>query len=361
MHTDVIEMKEERSIELTCRLCLTEREHYQPIFEDTSPSMVEWIRDLTSLEVVQIPNTPASLCLECVGILKNFESFRATCLSNDKLFVELFLQKEIVEILDNPEENEAQTREKECLEKEIEDIHEGNQEQILRYENHNIAIDIVEHDAQTDEPDEYEVYNLDTATESNRDGTNKVRKPKKCMSQLEPVAADGISKKLCTICNKFVNRLTQHQLIHNEIRPFQCEYCSKGFNQMCNLKKHIRMHTKEKPYLCSWCDKGFTNSTELKVHTRSHTQEKPFKCKDCGKSFVTSGHLVRHARSHSGLKPYSCDVCQAKFSTSSHLVRHKRLHSMEYPYSCSVCDERFMRTEYLKAHRCKLLKNHVRK
>lgn len=275
-------------------------------------------------------------------------------MSNDKLFNELFLQKEIVEILDNPEENEQRTREIGIV-----NIHEENQEHVLPNDNHNMTIEIVEHDAQTDEPDDYEVYYLDTATESNRDSTDEVQKSKLGEPHMEPVATDGMSKKLCTICNKLVNRLAQHQLIHNEIRPFQCEYCSKGFNQMCNLKKHIRMHTKEKPYLCSWCDKGFTNSTELKVHIRSHTQEKPFKCKDCGKSFVTSGHLVRHARSHSGLKPYPCDVCQAKFSTSSHLVRHKRLHSMEYPYSCSVCDERFMRTEYLKAHRCKLLKKHV--
>lgn len=290
--------------------------------------------------------------MECKEILNNFEAFRETCLSNDKLFNDIYLRKGI-EISENPVENKARANNKNFLEIGKADINVEYKKQILPNDTHKMTIEIVEYDVQAD--DEYGVLYLNTASDSNHVKADDIPK----QSHFDQVTTDTISKKLCVVCNKFVNRLTQHQLIHNEIRPFQCEYCSKGFNQMGNLKKHIRMHTREKPYLCSWCDKGFTNSTELKVHIRSHTQEKPFKCKDCAKSFVTSGHLVRHARSHSGSKPYSCDVCQSKFSTSSHLVRHKRLHSMDYPYNCSACDARFMRTEYLKAHRCKLLKNHL--
>ncbi|XP_055642181.1 zinc finger protein 184-like isoform X2 [Toxorhynchites rutilus septentrionalis] len=121
-----------------------------------------------------------------------------------------------------------------------------------------------------------------------------------------PVLTKQRPKKLCTVCNKFVARLSRHRLIHKNIKLLQCEFCSKGFNHMGSLKKHIRTHTKEKPYLCNWCDKGFTTSTDLKVHVRSHTQEKPYGCDQCGKCFTTSGHLLRHTRSHhSGEKLYS--------------------------------------------------------
>ncbi|EAT44077.1 AAEL004512-PA [Aedes aegypti] len=313
--------------------------------------MVELICDLTSLKIEHIPNSPASLCSECKTCLEQFESFRAMCLANDKIFRDTYIlndkQEKTVEILTVTETGEQQTEEQEYLYTTIDEI----QDEELQDNQGTLVVEIDKLDELNSETDEYEIYYSNPSKEIQLK-TNQSSSEEEHPTQLESTPRNTNGRKLCMICNKYVNRLAQHQLIHKEIRPFQCEFCSKGFNQMSNLKKHIRLHTKEKPYLCNQCDKGFTNSTELKIHVRSHTQERPFTCEECGKSFVTSGHLARHSRSHSGLKPYGCDVCSAKFSTSSHLVRHKRIHSKELPYRCATCDGRFMRTEYLRAHKC---------
>ncbi|XP_062546515.1 RB-associated KRAB zinc finger protein-like [Armigeres subalbatus] len=347
------EKSENRSVELTCRLCLTERKHSQPLFVEQL--LVEWIRGLTSLKIEHIQNAPASLCLECKTSLESFESFRAMCLSNDNIFhdtyVQTTIQNEMVEILHIEEEPDEASQDHEALNMKIVEV----QDEILN-NSHDMVVEIEENEAIIDEPDAYEVLYLDTASGSPLRRSHGALE-ENLSSQAEQKPGETNGKKFCEICNKYVNRLTQHQLIHKEVRPFQCTYCSKGFNQLCNLKKHVRIHTKEKPYLCSECDKGFTNSTELKIHMRIHTQERPFECTECGKSFVTSGHLVRHARSHSGSKPYECNVCKAKFSTSSHLVRHKRIHSMEKRYECVSCAERFMRKENLRAHKCRMVDN----
>ncbi|XP_065089302.1 zinc finger protein 3 homolog [Ochlerotatus camptorhynchus] len=170
-----------------------------------------------------------------------------------------------------------------------------------------------------------DLMNTKNGTEENESGRD-TEESEKNNSLLELMKANDKSKQHCTICNKFVLKLTDHQLIHKEISPYQCKYCPKGFNQINKLTMHTRTHTKEKPYVCIQCDKSFRNSGDLKVHIRSHTQERPFKCKECKKSFISISHLMRHNKTHSGLKPYSCDICQAKFSQNSHLSRHKQVH-----------------------------------
>ncbi|KXJ70311.1 hypothetical protein RP20_CCG024129 [Aedes albopictus] len=353
MHTDEVGATEERPVQWTCRLCLTDRKQHESLFEDQNHQMIGWICELTSLKIEHIVNAPASLCSECKACLDEFESFRAMCLANDKTFQEKYVPidttNEIVEIFHVSDEAKGSIPEKECLYTcTDEEVVDGG----IANEQNTMVVEIETQNCLNNETDEFEIYYLNPSKE-NELSTNQSAPEEKDLKFTTGVTP---GKKFCTVCNKYVNRLAQHKLIHKEFRPFQCEYCSKGFNQMSNLKKHVRLHTKEKPYLCSECDKGFTNSTELKIHVRSHTQERPFTCADCGKSFVTSGHLVRHTRTHTGQKPYGCDICKAKFSTSSHLVRHKRLHSMEHPYDCDTCGERFMRREHLKAHKCKPVK-----
>lgn len=284
MYIDGTEKSENSSVELTCRLCLTEKKHSQPLFVEQL--LVEWICGLTSLKIEHIPNAPASLCLECKISLENFESFRAMCLSNDNIFNNMYVrttvQNEMVEILHIVEEPDETSQDHQALNIKMVEIHDE-----IHNSSHDMVVEIEENKEITEEPEAYEVMYLETAS-----GSPPIRNhgalEDNFLAQSEQKPGETNGKKFCKICNKYVNRLTQHQLIHKEVRPFQCTYCSKGFNQLCNLKKHVRIHTKEKPYLCSECNKGFTNSTELKIHMRIHTQERPFECIECGKSFVTS-------------------------------------------------------------------------
>ena len=51
---------------------------------------------------------------------------------------------------------------------------------------------------------------------------------------------------VCMTCFKaFKNKpqLTQHELVHNNLRKHVCSYCEKSFKQLCHLNQHIRTHT----------------------------------------------------------------------------------------------------------------------
>lgn len=51
---------------------------------------------------------------------------------------------------------------------------------------------------------------------------------------------------MCMTCFKgFRNKpqLTQHELVHNNVRKHVCSYCEKAFKQICHLNQHIRVHT----------------------------------------------------------------------------------------------------------------------
>uniref|UniRef100_A0A8D8DJ58 Zinc finger protein 45 n=1 Tax=Culex pipiens TaxID=7175 RepID=A0A8D8DJ58_CULPI len=349
-HEDVCP-KEDRSVELTCRLCLKECHNlqYRVIFKfDGDRTISDWIEELTTLKIFQIPDTPSSLCRECESTLEAIETFRNECHSNDKLFSKIYLQEEALEELElelpKVEGIKNTSTEVEEVDEYVVVVRSGEDP-----ENKHETVELKLESIEVTKVKEDEVEELICEKESPRVVKNK----RKSKADDQIAVTNENNKNHCTICNKFVARLNQHIRIHDDNPEYRCEYCNKGFHQHSNLKKHVRTHTKEKPYICNTCEKGFTNSTELKVHSRVHTQCKPFQCTQCSKAFVTSGHLVRHIRSHTGEKPHACDVCAVRFSTTSHLIRHKRLHSQEYPFSCERCPERFTRKDYLKLHKCK--------
>ena len=51
---------------------------------------------------------------------------------------------------------------------------------------------------------------------------------------------------ICQTCFKtFRNKpqLSQHELVHNNVRKHTCSYCEKSFKQLSHLNQHIRVHT----------------------------------------------------------------------------------------------------------------------
>ncbi|XP_065089294.1 myoneurin-like isoform X4 [Ochlerotatus camptorhynchus] len=340
------EIKKEKSAELICRLCFMEREHYRLIFIDTYSSLDEWIENLTSLKIFSYPNAPASLCSECKTVLKNFESFREMCITNDVVFKDLYIQDVQPTKLENSSAENNKVDQNASLESSV----QGSPEMVdfnpndplindsgITFEYKDLKIEIDELEPAREEQDEH------TARETIKQ--EKIRQ--------KAIKAES-RKKLCPICNTNVNALTTHLLTHKEYQPFQCEYCSRTFSIMYNLKKHIRRHLQLKTFICSYCDKGFTNSAELNVHIRIHTNERPYKCKECDKSFRTSGSVTRHVKTHHrGIRPYTCEVCQAQFTLAAHLKRHMLRHTMERPYSCSICLKKYARPDLLKAHSCR--------
>ena len=58
-----------------------------------------------------------------------------------------------------------------------------------------------------------------------------------------------------------------------------------------------------KPYICSACSKGFGTKKSYDEHMNIHTGLRPHACKMCTAAFSSAGNLYAHIRSlHKGIK-----------------------------------------------------------
>lgn len=111
----------------------------------------------------------------------------------------------------------------------------------------------------------------------------------------------------CDLCNfktPSLSKLTnQHRGIHGDDRPFVCEYCGKGFKTSKQLRTHKTFHTTsdKETIECNKCQRIFKNSRLLKLHNNTiHNEYKPFKCNFCDYSASTRSVLKLHLRRHTG-------------------------------------------------------------
>lgn len=171
-----------------------------------------------------------------------------------------------------------------------------------------------------------------------------------------------------------------YKTVHPEETPYQCDLCSKAFNQLSDYKSHIAEHTPAgnkshacrhchkvlpsvssfnrhmkshlgiKNHVCEWCGRGFHEASSLKLHRRTHTGERPHICDECGRRFATSGSLAIHIRTHTGERPYKCDRCEKTFVDSSTRNVHLRQHTGESPFICPICGKRTKQQQNLRSH-----------
>ncbi|XP_076003995.1 uncharacterized protein LOC142996793 [Genypterus blacodes] len=139
---------------------------------------------------------------------------------------------------------------------------------------------------------------------------------------------------VCPKCGKgFVYSfgLTKHiRVVHNKIKPFGCQVCSKAYFTKRDMEAHMRVHTGEKPFHCTLCERQFARRVELNVHLRWHNGEKRHWCPYCGKGFLDSNNLKRHQYIHTGEKPQACPHCPKRFTQSGHLKKHvKNVHKIQ--------------------------------
>ncbi|CAG2106336.1 unnamed protein product [Medioppia subpectinata] len=167
----------------------------------------------------------------------------------------------------------------------------------------------------------------------------------------------------CHFKTKLKTSLSEHQLIHTNIKPFKCDfnYCNKVYKLRSHLFHHKNIVHLNKRIKCDFkdCDKTFTNKYNLFQHKSCvHLKEKRFKCneKNCGKMFATKQHLIKHKLIHSGEKPFRCDYndCNKGFIQISDLVKHKScVHFKEKLFKCNEenCGKGFGRKSTLISHK----------
>lgn len=106
---------------------------------------------------------------------------------------------------------------------------------------------------------------------------------------------------MCHDCGKILKRsssLSNHRLIHKNVKAFKCEKCNASFLRKSDLGKHYAIHTGSKPYVCSICSKSFSQSSNMLTHKRRHSGVKPYKCGYCMKSFYRKVDVKRHEIVH---------------------------------------------------------------
>ena len=64
--------------------------------------------------------------------------------------------------------------------------------------------------------------------------------------------------------------ILDHVRMHEDLRPYQCEFCSRAFTQKCNLTKHRQIHlvtdlSERKKFKWRIWEKSFTERYNLKV------------------------------------------------------------------------------------------------
>ncbi|XP_034035951.1 zinc finger protein 16-like [Thalassophryne amazonica] len=118
----------------------------------------------------------------------------------------------------------------------------------------------------------------------------------------------------CLNCGKvfkFKSLLASHSVIHSDLRPHACEFCSRRFRRLSHLKRHREV-----------------------VHDNGARLPQSFVCHICGKDKKCKSQLERHIIIHTGERPYGCDLCTARFNRHGNLKQHKkRMHGVVEPPS----------------------------
>lgn len=84
---------------------------------------------------------------------------------------------------------------------------------------------------------------------------------------------------------------------------FNCEYkgCEKAYSTKYNLKRHLEcVHEGIKRFQCDLCSKFLSSKQNLQEHLFTHGQDKLFKCTEsgCSQTFRQRSQLSNHRKMH---------------------------------------------------------------
>lgn len=87
--------------------------------------------------------------------------------------------------------------------------------------------------------------------------------------------------------------LTEHERIHRNSRPYECQICHKTFIQNGSLVNHLKIHTNSKEFKCKICEKSFNRAETLQKHIKNHERVSTKERNDCANLM---GELLKESR-----------------------------------------------------------------
>lgn len=156
------------------------------------------------------------------------------------------------------------------------------------------------------------------------------------------------------------HNLKRHEFTHFEDKQklYQCQYCGLRYNQSSSLSDHIlnkhkkiasveisctickktltsknsfRMHyyfvhkNSQYIYCCQYCSKEFKQLSNLRTHENIHKSEKFNYCTNCKRCFISPSSLSIHKKSCTNME-IECIVCHKLFNTRESWKKHEEIH-----------------------------------
>ncbi|XP_062541334.1 zinc finger protein 799-like [Armigeres subalbatus] len=382
-----------KSIASICRLCFMERKQLERIFDDDNGQCSEWIEKLTSLKLIDIPNAPACLCLDCKSTLQAFDAFREMCITNDLVFKDAFCRD-----ASNPTDEYASIE----IKNECEELGEEYQqtsisivqtdvalvigettplEQLeendvlsseLMIDDYEIKIQDIDPNAESDDitiaptvEDNEEIetiadysiienIEIDSSVESDADSTKNGEETKILLAP-KAVLADT-NKYRCKTCKQYSTKL--HELGHKSRDVYYCYICSSQFIDYYRFSEHFyKWHRNVEKSAGQNKDKVQKKANDkpsktvmASQHNKGNQQQSnnfQYRCEICSK--YTS---YLHVKIHKSLEVFQCHICPKEFRRMHNCTRHISSHKIKKERTCKVCKKLVLKLHF-KTHKAK--------
>ena len=163
------------------------------------------------------------------------------------------------------------------------------------------------------------------------------------------LASHKLLKRAHNLLQRVAAKCRQHEQVHAEEKPHECEQCGRHFTNAGNLALHkLKTHGLLQRFKCNNCGKGFSNAANFRQHKQIHAEVKRFKCQQCSRRFTNAGNLAMHCTTHQ--RSFKRKDDRKGLNGAASLKGHKQIHSREKRPKCEQCGRRFTNAGNLAVH-----------
>lgn len=103
----------------------------------------------------------------------------------------------------------------------------------------------------------------------------------------------------CIVCDEQLTITELKTHLCSSEKGFACEYCLRTFNVTVELLQHLESHQEKVLHRCRTCTQYFEMEYLRNIHEKQHENEiRPYICEICKKGFKANYHLKIHLMTH---------------------------------------------------------------